>query len=80
MFGAVPAEIAHIGVHVRKRYRADQCKVNVVNGNVIEFRSARSPAFFQFDETKKVAQIQIVFIDRFAGVTLDRLMVNQKIP
>ena len=80
MLGPVTAQVIHVGVDIAQRDRPGQVQIHVVNRNFIQLGGTWCFAFFDFHIAEEVAQIQVVFIHRFSGVTLNGLMIHQKVP
>ena len=80
MLGPVTAQVIHVGVDIAQRDRPGQVQIHVVNRNFIQLGGTRRFAFFNLHIAEEVAQIQVVFIHRFSGVTLNGLMIHQKVP
>ena len=80
MLDPITAEIAHIAVHVAEGHRASQVQIQVVDGDLIQLSGPGRQAALQFDVAEEIAQVQVVFIRSFLGMSLDGLMVDQKVP
>ena len=80
MDGPVPGQIVHIGIDIAEGDGADQFQIHVINGDLVQRCIVGHAAFVQLEEAEKISQIQKIFVYCAAGVTLNGLMVDKKIP
>ena len=80
MLRPVPAEIAHVAVDIAQSDRAHQVQIYIIDGYLLELSGAGHFSFFYLYEAEEIPQVQIVLVDGFFRMPLDRLMIGKKVP
>ena len=80
VLNAVPAQIGHIAINIRQRYRGDQFQIDVLDVDLVQrqARQAGVPRLLQIAE--EIPQVQKVFVHGLFGMGLDGFMICKKVP